>query len=131
MTACYGPTNPAPGDERLHGISRYLELVELNASDEQRYREMHAEVWPEIVAAIRRAHISNYSIFITTLGEKRVIVRYFEYTGNDPQRDFATIAEDPTVRDKWWPLTDNMQVRLPGTPDGQHWLEGERVMWLP
>lgn len=130
-TAYYGSTNPAPGDERLHGVSRFLELVELHAKDEQRYREMHAEVWPEIVAAIKRANISNYSIFITTLLGKRVLVRYFEYTGDDPQRDFATISEDPTVRDKWWPITDGTQVRIPGTPEGEQWLPAEMLMYLP
>ena len=92
---------------------------------------MHAQVWPEVVAAIRRAHIRNYSIFLAELGGRKYLFRYFEYTGSSPQEDFASIATDPTVRDKWWPITDDTQVRIPGTPDGEQWLAGESLMYLP
>ena len=65
------------------------------------------------------------------LGEKKYLVAYFEYTGKDPEADFATIAQDPTTRDKWWPITDDCQVRLAGTPDGEQWKRAEMVMHLP
>jgi len=43
---------------------------------------------------------------------------------------FGLIANDPTTKNKWWPLTDACQVVLKGTPTGQHWLPIEQVMHL-
>ena len=52
------------------------------------------------------------------------------YIGTNPEADFASIANDPTTKNKWWPLTDACQVILKGTPTGQHWLPIEQVMHL-
>ena len=131
MKPFYGPTNPSPEQHAATGVRRYAELVELVAEKEEVYRQMHAEVWPEVVAAIKRANIHNYSIFLVDLSGKKYLFRYFEYTGTDPKSDFASIADDPTVRDKWWPITDGTQARIPGTPVGEQWLPGESLMYLP
>jgi L-rhamnose mutarotase len=131
MKPIFGPTNPSPEEQIASGVRRYAELVELVPEREEIYRQMHAEVWPEVVAAIKRAHVHNYTIFLVELSGKKYLFRYFEYTGSDPKKDFAAIAEDPTVRDKWWPITDGTQVRIPGTPDGEQWLPAEMLMYLP
>jgi L-rhamnose mutarotase len=131
MKPIYGPTNPSPEELIGSGVRRYAELVELVPEKEEIYRKLHAEVWPEVVAAIKRAHVHNYTIYLVELSGKKYLFRYFEYTGSDPQKDFAGIAEDPTVRDKWWPITDGTQVRIPGTPEGEQWLPAEMLMYLP
>jgi L-rhamnose mutarotase len=131
MKPFYGPTNPSPEEQIASGVRRYAELVELVPEKEEVYRQLHAEVWPEVVAAIKRAHVQNYTIYLVELSGKKYLFRYFEYTGSDPQKDFAGIAEDPTVRDKWWPITDGTQVRIPGTPEGEQWLPAEMLMYLP
>jgi L-rhamnose mutarotase len=131
MKPFYGPTNPSPEEQIASGVRRYAELVELVPEKEEIYRQLHAEVWPEVVAAIKRAHVQNYTIYLVELSGKKYLFRYFEYTGSDPQKDFAGIAEDPTVRDKWWPITDGTQVRIPGTPEGEQWLPAEMLMYLP
>jgi len=46
------------------------------------------------------------------------------------QHDFAGMGKDPTTRDKWWPLTDACQIRLPGTQAGQQWKPIEQVMHI-
>lgn len=129
--AIYGKTNPSPTEQQASGTRRYAQLVELKAEKEQLYRELHAEVWPDVVAALQRANVRNYSIFLVEISGKKCLLSYFEYTGDDTERDFASIAEDPTTRDKWWPVTDECQLRLPGTPTGQQWLPAEMVMHLP
>jgi L-rhamnose mutarotase len=131
MKPFFGPTNPSPEEQIASGIRRYAELVELVPEKEEIYRQMHAAVWPEVVAAIKRANIHNYTIYLVDLAGKKYLFRYFEYTGSDPKKDFAGIAEDPTVRDKWWPITDGTQVRIPGTPEGEQWLPAEMLMYLP
>ena len=131
MQPQFGPTNPSPAEQQASGVTRYASLVELIAEKEELYRELHAGVWPEVVAAVKRANIQNYSIYLLELMDKKYLFRYFEYTGTDPDRDFASVAEDPTTRDKWWPITDAMQLRIPGTPDGEQWLPAEMLMHLP
>ena len=127
----YGPTNPDPKQTPQEPPVRYGSVIELIPEKEKLYRELHAEVWPEVVAAIKQANIQNYNIFVATLGGKKYLFSYFEYTGTNAQKDFATIASDPTTRDRWWPLTDACQQRLPETPDGEQWLPIERVMFIP
>jgi L-rhamnose mutarotase len=131
MTPHYGPTNPSPAELAASGTRRYLRLVELKPEKEETYRQMHAGVWPEVVAALKQAKIHNYSIYIAELGGKKYLVAYFEYAGDDPAHDFAIVANDPTTRDKWWPITDDCQLRIPGTPEGEQWLPAEMVMYLP
>lgn len=123
----YGPTNAkAPRDN----IRRYAAAVELIPEKEQLYRDLHADVWPEVVAAIKKANIRNYSIFLGSIGGRKYLFSYFEYTGSDPATDLASIASDPTTRDRWWPLTDACQRVLDGTPEGEQWLPLESLMHI-
>lgn len=131
MQPQYGPTNPSPAEQQADGVCRYARLVELLPEKEAEYRQLHAEVWPEVVAAVKQANIENYSIHVLELGGKKYLFAYFEYTGDDPEQDFASIAADPTTRDQWWPLTDACQARVPGTADGEQWLAAEMVMYIP
>lgn len=131
MEPLYGPTNPSLEEEIKSGVRRYTQLVELKPEKEKLYRELHAEVWPEVVAAIKKANIQNYSIHLAELGGKKYLFSYFEYTGKDPESDFAIIANDPTTRDKWWPITNDTQLRIEGTPEGEQWLPAEMLMHLP
>lgn len=127
----YGLSNPAPDQTRPAQVRYYASVVALDPEKEKKYRELHADVWPEVVAAIRRAHIRNYHIFVATVGKQRLLFSFFEYTGTDPDADFAAIARDEVTRDRWWPVTDACQIRLPGTPEGSQWLDLEQVMHLP
>jgi L-rhamnose mutarotase len=123
----FGPTNPhSPAD----GIRRYASAIELIPEKEPLYRKLHADVWPEVVEAIKKANISNYNIFVGTIDGKKYLFSYFEYTGSDPASDFASIAADPTTRDKWWPITDACQRVIEGTPDEQQWLPLESLMHI-
>ena len=130
VSPVYGPTNPSPTQQKLQAITRYGSIIELIPEREIQYRELHAEVWPEVVAAIKKANIQNYNIFVVSLGEKRYLVSYWEYVGSDAEQDIASIAEDPTTRDRWWPLTDACQRRLSGTPETEQWFPMELVMHI-
>ena len=126
----YGKTNPAPDANSPNTIRRYTAAVELLPEKEEAYRQLHAEVWPEVIAAIKKANIQNYSIHLAELAGKKYLISHFEYTGNHPKKDFASIGDDPTTRDKWWPLTDACQQVLAGTPEGEQWLPLEMLMHL-
>ena len=127
----HGFSNPVPPPATSPGVKYFCSIVGLDPAREKQYRELHANVWPEVVAAIRRAKITNYNIYVTEIEGRRFLVSTFEYTGTNPDADFGSIANDPVTRDKWWPLTDACQIRLPGTPAGEQWRGMEQVMHLP
>jgi len=126
----HGPTNPTLEEATKADVKYYCATVELCPEKEQEYRELHANVWPEVRAAITKANIRNYNIYVTEIAGRRLLVSHFEYIGTNPDADFASIAQDPTTRNEWWPLTDACQIRLPGTPEGSQWLAMEQVMHL-
>jgi len=126
----YGPTNPAPDSQQKADVLYYGSAIELLPEKEQLYRELHADVWPEVLAAIEAANIRNYNIFVAELDGKRYLFSFFEYHGSDPEADFASIAKDPTTSGKWWPVTDACQRRLLGTPEGQQWMSLEMLMHI-
>ena len=45
-------------------MKRVATVIRLRPEKEQEYRELHAAVWPDVLAALHRAHIRNYSIFL-------------------------------------------------------------------
>ena len=127
--AVFGPTNPpTPLNPRA---VRYASVIGLVPEMEAKYRELHGSVWPEVVAAIKKAHIVDYFIHRVELAGKPYLFSSFTYTGSDFAADMKSIADDPTTRDKWWPLCMACQERLPGTPAGEQWLALEQLMCIP
>ena len=125
----FGPTNPE--GSAVEGAEFYASAIELIPEKEKLYRELHAEVWPEVLAAIHKANIRDYRIYLAELGGTKYLFATFKYVASDFEGDRASIADDATTRDKWWPITDNCQRRLPGTPDGSQWMGLETLMHLP
>ena len=123
-----GPTNPP---DPINGVRRLTSVIELRPEKEQQYRQLHAEVWPEVVKAIKKSHIRNYSISVARIGGRSFLFSYMEYTGDNLEVDFSAMADDATTRDKWWPLTDACQSVIEGTPEGSQWMPLERLMLIP
>ena len=129
VAAQYGPTNPrAPLNPRA---VRYSSVVELVPEMERKYRELHAAVWPEVVVAIKKANITDYFIHRAELNGHSYLFSSFTYVGEDFAADMKKISEDETTRDKWWPITNACQQRLPGTPEGEQWMPLEQLMHIP
>jgi len=128
MDSMHGPTNlPDP----INGVRRLTSVIELKPEKEQLYRELHADVWPDVVKAIGKSNIQNYSISVARIDGKSYLFSYMEYTGDDMEADFAAMADDATTRDKWWPVTDLCQSVIDGTPKGARWMPLERLMLIP
>lgn len=106
-------------------MRRIASVIRLRPEKEVEYRELHARVWPEVLDTLRRAHISNYSIFL----RDGLLFSYLEYTGQDYQADTDTIAEDDATR-RWWQLTDPCQQPLESAADGEWWAPAEEVFHL-
>jgi L-rhamnose mutarotase len=101
---------------------RVAAVIRLRPEQEQAYRELHAAVWPGVLATLRAAHITNYSIFL----RDGLLFSYLEYTGDDYAADTARIAADPETQ-RWWQLTDPCQQPLDTAGDGEWWAPAEEV----
>jgi L-rhamnose mutarotase len=106
-------------------IQRYASVIGLKPEMEPEYRRLHAHVWPGVLQALGRAHVSNYSIFL----RDGVLFSYLEYNGNDFAGDMAAVAEDETTR-RWWELTGPCQQPLPTIKADQWWAPAEEVFHL-
>lgn len=106
-------------------MERYGTVIRIRPERRDEYLALHKEVWPEVEATLKRAHIQNYTIFL----HDDLLFGYYEYTGSDHAADQALIASDPDTQ-RWWKLTDPCQERLPGTPDGMQWMPMSPVWHL-
>ena len=91
----------------------------------EEYRALHEKPFPGVLAALKAANVSNYSIFL----RDDILFGYLEYSGTDWAADMARIAEDPETQ-RWWALTDPCQSGWPGTGPGEWWAPMEQVFFL-
>ena len=97
-------------------VRRIAQVIGVKPDDIEEYERIHADVWPTVLATIKKANIQNYSIF----RYEHLLFAYMEYTGSDFEKDMAQIAADPETQ-KWWKITAPMQVQVPEARDGEWW----------
>ena len=106
-------------------MQRSGSVIRLRPERRDEYLALHANVWPDVEAALTRANVRNYTIFV----HDDLLFGYYEYVGTDHAADLARIAADPQTR-RWWALTDQCQERLAGAPDGSQWAPMAEVWHL-
>jgi len=111
-------------------MQRYGTVLAVKEKKIERYKELHATVWPDVLAMIGQVHIHNYSIYLRKLPDgKFYLFSYFEYTGDDFAGDMARMAADPTTQ-RWWAECMPCQEPLPDRAEGEWWAEMEEVFHL-
>ncbi len=103
-------------------MRRYGSVIKLRPEKEGLYRELHADVWPEVLSMIQACHIHNYSIYL----KDGFLFSYFEYHGDDFEADAQKMAADPKTQ-AWWQLTDPCQEPLESRQEGEWWAGMEEV----
>lgn len=103
-------------------MTRYGMVLGLKPEEEERYRQYHVAVWPDVLAMIRKCNIRNYSIYL----HEHTLFSYFEYVGDDYAADMAKMAADKTTQE-WWAIMMPMQNPLPSRKDGEWWATMEEV----
>ena len=117
--------SPDSAEALDRGIRRIAAVIRLRAEHEVEYRRLHADVWPSVLATLRRVGVRNYSIFL----RDGLLFSYLEYTGDDWTAAQAEIAADPETQ-RWWRLTDPMQEPLTTAAEGEWWAPAEEVFHL-
>jgi len=108
-------------------MKRYGSVIEVKEEKLEEYKKLHADVWPDVLAMIKKSNIRNYSIYLRKLPDgKYYLFSYFEYIGDDFEADMARMAADLTTQ-KWWEVCKPCQNPLPDRAEGQWWASMEEV----
>jgi L-rhamnose mutarotase len=75
-------------------MGQHAWVLEVRPGYEEEYKKRHDEVWPEMLEALMKAGIHNYSIFRYGL----TLFGYFET--DDLEKTVAALAKDP-VNARW------------------------------
>ena len=88
------------------------------------YKELHAAVWPGVLAKIADCNIRNYTIFLRE--PENLLFATFEYHGDDWEADAAKMAADEETQ-RWWAVCMPCQVPLDSRKEGDWWADMEEV----
>jgi L-rhamnose mutarotase len=116
-------------NQRVKGMKleakRIGSVIEVKPDQIAEYERIHAEVWPGVLATLKRANVSKFSIFRF----ENLLFSYMEYTGKDYEADMALISADPVTQD-WWKVTAPMQNPVPQKKENEWWHQIPEVFQL-
>ena len=95
---------------------RVGQVIRLDPQQIAEYELLHTEVWPAVIAQIKRSGIHNYSIYRFD----DLLFATFDYVGNDFNADMAAMSGDPETQ-RWWALCEPMQRPVEGRAPGEWW----------
>jgi L-rhamnose mutarotase len=104
---------------------RVAAVIQLRPEKEAEYRTLHAAVWPEVLATLKKAGVSNYSIFL----RDGLLFSYLEYEGDDFDAAMRQIANDERTK-TWWTFTDPCQQPVATGSVGEWWAPAEEIFHL-
>lgn len=106
-------------------MKRYGMVIRVKPGKAGEYKRLHAAVWPDVLRAITKSHITNYSIYL----KDDLLFSYYEYVGTDYEADMKEMAADPVVQ-KWWNVCVPLLEPLPARSVGELWANMEEVFHL-
>ncbi len=92
----------------------------------QKYKELHAKVWPEILQSLSDCNVTNYSIFLREA--ENLLFGYWEYIGDDFEADMKRMSDLP-ITQKWWDVCIPCQKALETRADDEWWAMMEEVFY--
>ncbi|MDA8252117.1 MAG: L-rhamnose mutarotase [Rhodospirillales bacterium] len=105
-------------------MTRMAAVIRLRADKAREYEDLHAAVWPDVLATIAACHIRNYTIFLRR--PELLLFATWDYHGADWAADVARMQADAATR-RWWALTDPCQEPLPTRAAGEWWAAMDEV----
>jgi L-rhamnose mutarotase len=108
-------------------VQRHGMVVGLKPGMVGAYKMLHKYAWPEVLDAIKKGNIRNYSIYLHKHEDKFYLFSYFEYVGDNFDTDMAMIDNDPATK-AWIKFTDKgCQIPIPTRTEGEWWANMEEV----
>ena len=105
-------------------MQRMCRIIKVKPDVIAEYKRIHAAVWPEILEAIAKSNVRNYSIYLRE--PENLLISYWEYMGTDYEGDMAAIKSAPRMQE-WWDITDPMQEPLANRAEGEWWADVPEV----
>ncbi|HET9918948.1 MAG TPA: L-rhamnose mutarotase [Ktedonobacteraceae bacterium] len=106
-----GPPRPAPPPsplqserETVEHMQRVAFIMHIKSGTEEEYRRRHRQVWPELLADLKRAGCSNYSIFLRGLD-------LFAYMEVEDFQRFLNIMAASQASQRWEEQMGDILVR--------------------
>jgi L-rhamnose mutarotase len=103
-------------------MARFGSVIKLRPGAFDEYRAAHAAVWPEVLEALAKANIRNYSIY----RKDDLLFAYYEHHGEDHAADMQAMAANPEVQ-RWWAIMDKLQEPLATRKPGEWWAAMEEL----
>ena len=103
-------------------MKRYGQIIRVLPEKLEEYKELHKNVWPDVLEQIHRSNIRNYTIYYND----GLLFSYYEYIGDDYEKDMEAMAADKTTQE-WWKLTSPCQAPLDTAPPGEFYRIAEEV----
>jgi len=100
----------------MASVKRVASVINLDPAGVAEYEHLHAAVWPAVLAKISECNIRNYSIYRYGL----LLFSYFEYVGDDMDRDMGLMAQDPTTQE-WWGVCKPLQRPVDEILEDEWW----------
>ena len=102
-------------------------VIYLEPSKVQEYKELHANVWPDVLNRLKDSNIRNYTIYFCD--KLNIMFSHIEYIGDDLDADMKAIAADPKTKE-WWKVCEPCQKPLQweGKPPSEG---GKGDWWYP
>jgi len=92
-------------------MKRFGFKMKLNPGFREEYIKRHGEIWPELVALLKKQGICNYSIFYDE--ETNILFAYQEQQGYSSSQD---LGSEEIVK-KWWKyMADIMETNPDNSP---------------
>ena len=92
-------------------ITQHAFLMFLKPGNAEEYRRRHDAIWPELVALLQRAGVSDYSIYLDENSHTLFAVQRRSSTGNG-----VDLVADPIMR-RWWDyMADMMETNEDHSP---------------
>ncbi len=108
-------------------MKRFGWVGQLRAECVEKYVQLHAHAWPEVLARNTSCHLRNYSIYYQQMpGGVHLLFSYVEYTGEDFAADMQRMAADPQVQ-RWWDECKPCFVRFDDLAEGEVWMPMTQV----
>jgi L-rhamnose mutarotase len=92
-------------------MKRNAFAMHLKAGMEAEYKKRHDQIWPELKAELRKAGVSDYSIY---LDRKTNTLFAFQYLADDATD--GELAKLPIVKKWWHMMKDLMDTNLDESP---------------
>ena len=117
--------------ERPAKVQRFGQVIGIKKECIPEYKKLHAACWPGVLKVLKECNINNYSIYLAEVKpDEYYLFAYFEYVGDDFDKDMARLKADSTIQ-QWWKHTDPLQYKLVTAKDGEWWHNLDEVFYMP